>query len=122
MADKSLLRPTALRTWKDHHERKSILRGSGRGREIRRGFWLGARHRDLLYQQPLDSLGDHPRHSGLALRDLCRAVWVIQPTASVARMERSEIRGHIRRIAIPDIVAADLQRRSPPRPAIANPP
>ena len=57
----------------------------------------------ISYQQPLDSLGDHPRHSGLALRDLCRAVWVIQPTASVARMERSEIRGHIRRIAIPDL-------------------
>src|SRR6266480_2930572 len=83
--------------------RKSILRGSGRGHEIRRGFWLGGRHRDLLYQQPLDSLGDHPRHSGLALRDLCRTVWVIRATASVARMERSEIRGHIRRIAIPDL-------------------
>ena len=32
------MRPTALRTWKDQHERKSILRGSGRGREIRLGF------------------------------------------------------------------------------------
>jgi hypothetical protein len=46
------------------------------------GLGLGARHRDLLYQQPLDSLGDHPRHSGLALRDLCRPVRVIRLTAS----------------------------------------
>jgi hypothetical protein len=36
---------------------------------------------DLLYQQPFDPVGDHPRHPGLALRDLCRAVWMIQPTA-----------------------------------------
>jgi hypothetical protein len=47
----SLIRPTGyellVSTWRDHHERKSILRGSGREREIRRGFWLGARHRDL---------------------------------------------------------------------------
>src|SRR3977135_1973330 len=81
--------------WKDRHERKSILRGSGRGREIRRGFWLGTRHRDLLYQQPLDPLGDHPRHPGLALRDLRRAVWVVVAhSMRVARMSESDIRDH----------------------------
>src|SRR6267142_393653 len=73
---------------KDHHERKSILWRSGRGREIRRGFRLGARHRDLLHQQPLDPVGDHPRHPGLALRDLRGAVRVIGRSPD----ERSDIR------------------------------
>src|SRR5712672_1875462 len=69
---------------RDHHERKSILRGSGRGREIRRGFWLGAGDCDLLYQQPFDPVGDHPRHFWLALRDLCRAVSMIAMPADPA--------------------------------------
>src|SRR3954452_5345392 len=105
MADKSLLRPTALRTTRDHHERKSILRGSGRGREIRRGFLLGTRHRDLLYQQPLDPLGDPARHPGLALRDLRRAVWVVVGHSKrVARMSESDIRDHSN--TAPDIAFA----------------
>src|SRR3954469_3387560 len=74
---------------RDHHERKSLLRSPSRKREIRRRLWLGAGDCDLLYQQPFDPVGDHPRHPGLALRDLCRAVRV-----SVARMARSEIRDH----------------------------
>ena|ERR1700749_2326020 len=36
-----------------------------------------AGHSDILYCQPFDTLGNHPRHFGLAVCDLLRAVSVI---------------------------------------------
>jgi hypothetical protein len=62
-------------------ERKSLLRGPRRGRKIQRRLWLGPRHRNILYRQPFDTLGNHPRHFGLVVCDLLRAVSVIAKRA-----------------------------------------
>src|ERR1700726_4536251 len=59
------------------HERKSLLRGSSRGSKIRRRLWLRPCHRNILYCQPFDTLGNHRRHFRLAVCDLLRAVSVI---------------------------------------------
>jgi hypothetical protein len=45
-----------------------------RGHEIRHRLWQRARYRHQLYYQQVDPLGDHPRYSGLAVRDLLRTV------------------------------------------------
>src|SRR5947209_11693043 len=75
----------------DQHERQSLLRSSGRGRKIRRGLWLRACDCDLLHDKPFDTLGNHPRHSGLALRDLFRIVSVNdQPHRTLSHAPRHE--------------------------------
>ena len=69
------------------HERKSLLRSSSRGSKIRRGLWLRPCYRDILHCQPLDTLGNHPRHFGLAVCDLLRTVSVIeQRTPRIGRV------------------------------------
>jgi len=40
-------------------------------------IWFGPCYRDILHCQPFDTLGNHPRHFGLAVRDLLRTVSVI---------------------------------------------
>jgi len=54
------------------HERESLLWCSSRGSEIRRQLWFSPCYRDILHRQPLDTLGNHPRHFGLAVCDLVR--------------------------------------------------
>ena len=48
------------------------------------GVSFGSRpcYRDILHCQPFDTLGNHPRHFGLAVRDLLRTVSVIIISAS----------------------------------------
>jgi hypothetical protein len=59
------------------HERKSLLPGPRGGSKIRRELWLRPCYRGIVHCQPFDTLGNHPRHFGMALRDLLRAVSVI---------------------------------------------
>jgi len=47
---------------KDRPERKSILRGSGQGAKYGVGFGSALAIAIVLYQQPFDPVGDHPRH------------------------------------------------------------
>jgi hypothetical protein len=41
------------------------------------GLWFSPRYRDILHCQPLNIFGNHPRHFGLAVCDLLRAVSVM---------------------------------------------
>src|SRR5262249_40029057 len=74
----------------DGHERKSILRGSGRGSEVRRQLWLSPRYGDLLHTKSLDSLGNHPRNFGVAVCELPRSVSVIESAMLGCRRSEGE--------------------------------
>jgi hypothetical protein len=59
------------------HGKPSLLWGASRGSKIWRELRLRPCDRDFIHCQPFDTLGDHPRHLGLAVCDLLRAVWAI---------------------------------------------
>src|SRR5258708_35039310 len=87
----------------DEYERKSLLRCSSRGSKIWRGLWFRPCYRNILHRQPFDTLGNHPRHFGLAVCDLLRTVSVI---ISVRRgfgpsITRSAMSAHWSRIDAP---------------------
>jgi len=71
------------------YERKSLLRGSSRGSEIWRELWLGARNCDILYRQPLDCLGHHTWHFGLAVCNLLRTVSFIDGSWRPGNLSRA---------------------------------
>jgi hypothetical protein len=57
------------------------------------GLRLRPCHSNILYCQPFDTLGNHPRHFGLAVCDLLRAVSVMISAQSPAAQMRFAWRG-----------------------------